>query len=526
MSLLFADNDPLAPKLGRRNPAFSPGEILQSQLEPAVGNDWFALSAAVGPEPAPNRREDVLKVQTLLGQAGHYDIKRTYGPTGWWGGTGERAVKDFQKQNGLKVDGLLNPGGPTIKRLEDQLSDVFQGFTPPSPADSDAHYKAVRRGEPEVLTFTPPQLALADAEGLDEEVRAANRRTVDYLMGYSVNNGLDEYSARDILQNGEPAIQRHRDLLHQINDRDPKRAHDFAWGILGHLPQERQQDFMGFEVPRLPPVGLRRDEWRHTLEVRPDDPVIPPKAEPYNPDKDTGKRVALLEAESGEPAASPPPETGDGEASKADEGKTVADPNAGNKEKPVSQEFLDAIWSAEQGNRKPEERTTNNKASGSSEKGKYQINDGGLVDIGWKDKNGNWTDLAKTNGVKSNDDFLKDASAQDKAAQAYFMKKEEALRKEADAHRGQEIDGLTGKFKVTDAGLVAAAHRDGQGVVKDYLDHQKKNNWKSDFSNIDPDVAKNRNITDKAGNIARSTEDRFRAIETRLRKFENVPYRK
>ncbi|MBF0166475.1 MAG: hypothetical protein HQL45_02490 [Alphaproteobacteria bacterium] len=57
-------------------------------------------------------------------------------------------------------------------------------------------------------------------------------------------------------------------------------------------------------------------------------------------------------------------------------------------------------------------------------------------------------------------------------------------------------------------------------------DQKGKNGWKSDFSNIDPDVAKKRDIKDSKGNVTRSTEDRFRAVETRIRKFENTPYRK
>ena len=126
MSLLFADNDPLAPKLGRRNPAFSPGEILQSQLQPSAGKDWFALSAPVGPDPAPNRREDVLKVQTLLGQAGHYDIKRTYGPTGWWGGLAQdRSTPCHAGDAVLNV----NPSLKQIARADSRLqSKPLIGF--------------------------------------------------------------------------------------------------------------------------------------------------------------------------------------------------------------------------------------------------------------------------------------------------------------------------------------------------------------------------------------------------------------
>ncbi|MFA6019631.1 MAG: hypothetical protein WC722_05155 [Rhodospirillales bacterium] len=97
MSLLFRDNDPLAPLGESRPQAFSPGEILLGQMEPKnpllsgreSGNGWFSLSAPVGRDNAPNRKQDVAKVETLLGQTGHYDIQRLQGPTGYWGMVGD-----------------------------------------------------------------------------------------------------------------------------------------------------------------------------------------------------------------------------------------------------------------------------------------------------------------------------------------------------------------------------------------------------------------------------------------------------
>ncbi|MBF0356487.1 MAG: peptidoglycan-binding protein [Alphaproteobacteria bacterium] len=556
MSLIYTDNDPLAPAGQQRGRAFSPGDILRSQLEPVAprpGKDtpnegWFSLGSPVGPHPAPNRRPDVLRVETLLGRAGDYDIGRTDGPTGWWGSRAEGAVRTYQKRKGLKVDGLLNPGGPTIASLEGELADAFKGFSVPSLSEIDAHHDALKLGEPGLLTHKPPPLDITPPEGVAEGTQAANRRTAQFLLGRSSDDGLDQFVARDIQDNGEAGILRNRDLILQIKALDPKRAHSFAWGIISHLPRETARDFLGGEVPNVPPVGIRKEDWRRTLEVRKDDPDPAPRAEPYYPEKDTGNhRMLLNDAGEGtgegsgdtgndanEAASSQPPENSDGASNQPranDQGATPATQNAGGNEKskepaPISPEFLDAIWSAEQGNRKPEQRTTNEVNSGSTEKGKYQINDQGLVGIGWKDDKGNWTDLAKRNGVKSDADFKNDSSAQDKAAHQFFKRKEDAVRKEADAHRGQEIDGVVGKFKITDAGLVAAAHRDGEGVVKDYLSHQKKNGWKSDFSNIDSDVAKRRDIKDSMGNVTRSTEDRFRAVETRIRKFENIPYRK
>lgn len=76
----------------------------------------FSLGSAVGLQ-GPNRRDDVAKVETLLGGAGYMDIAPTGGPTGYPGGRLIDAVKRFQKDNGLKVDGYLNPDGETMASL-------------------------------------------------------------------------------------------------------------------------------------------------------------------------------------------------------------------------------------------------------------------------------------------------------------------------------------------------------------------------------------------------------------------------
>ncbi len=291
----------------------------------------------------------MLRVETLLGRAGDYDISRTDGPTGWWGSRAEGAVRTYQKRKGLKVDGLLNPGGPTIASLESDLADSFKGFGVPTIAEVDAHHENLKRGMAGVLTHKPPPLDIALAEGVAEGTQAANRRTAQFLLGRGSDDGLDEFVARDIQDNGPAAILRNRDLVLQIEALDPKRAHSFAWGILSHLPRERAQDFLGGAVPDVPPVGVRKDEWRRTLEIRKDDPDPVPKAEPYYPDKDTGKhRMALSDAggdggaggdaasggggkdsgtgsDANEPASTQPPENGDGAPKDAGTARKPAD---------------------------------------------------------------------------------------------------------------------------------------------------------------------------------------------------------
>jgi peptidoglycan hydrolase-like protein with peptidoglycan-binding domain len=59
-----------------------------------------------------------LKVERLLEGVGLLDTRPTEGPTGYYGTRLEEAIKGFQKQNGLSVDGWLAPGGETIRALK------------------------------------------------------------------------------------------------------------------------------------------------------------------------------------------------------------------------------------------------------------------------------------------------------------------------------------------------------------------------------------------------------------------------
>lgn len=74
----------------------------------------FDLSAAIGPGLL-NRRADVFKLQTLLHREGYLPDA---GPDGGWGGDwsnrDDYALRRFQRDNGLDIDGVAAPGGETI----------------------------------------------------------------------------------------------------------------------------------------------------------------------------------------------------------------------------------------------------------------------------------------------------------------------------------------------------------------------------------------------------------------------------
>ncbi len=74
------------------------------------------LSAPVG-KNGKNDRLDVAKVEALLGAHDYLDLDTIGGPTGYAGARLAEATRRFQKDNNLRVDGRLDPGGETILRL-------------------------------------------------------------------------------------------------------------------------------------------------------------------------------------------------------------------------------------------------------------------------------------------------------------------------------------------------------------------------------------------------------------------------
>lgn len=105
--------------------------------------------------------------------------------------------------------------------------------------------------------------------------------------------------------------------------------------------------------------------------------------------------------------------------------------------------------------------------------GRYQILDGALLDAGWKDTHGSWTAKAQAAGVNSDDDFLKNPEAQEQALTDVTQRNTEQLRAKANGSYARigstVIDSSGNKITVTEAGLIAAAHKQGARAVKDYF---------------------------------------------------------
>ncbi len=93
-------------------------------------DDPYALSAGVGRD-APNRRDDVLRVETVLSRLGRFDATPTGGPTGYPGMRLVESLTGLQKDHGLTVDGRALPGGETLGAM--RTEDVVLGGTARQP---------------------------------------------------------------------------------------------------------------------------------------------------------------------------------------------------------------------------------------------------------------------------------------------------------------------------------------------------------------------------------------------------------
>lgn len=83
----------------------------------------------------------------------------------------------------------------------------------------------------------------------------------------------------------------------------------------------------------------------------------------------------------------------------------------------------------------------------------------------------------RTLGVNNTSEFLKNPALQEKAFKALLAKNKWELRKEINRYEGRVINGV----KITESGLLAAAHLGGAGSVKSYLRSNGQNGFTDGF---------------------------------------------
>jgi hypothetical protein len=172
--------------------------------------------------------------------------------------------------------------------------------------------------------------------------------------------------------------------------------------------------------------------------------------------------------------------------------------------RPADAAFRDRIALMESNAKAPDQGlAARNPASGAL--GRYQLTPQSLQDMGWQDAAGGWTTVAAGHGVRSTADFLAAPAAQEAAMAAYLRRAEQQLDRNGSlARSGGAVTGLDGQaVPLTEAGLVAAAHRRGAGSVARYLTHRTET----------PDAP-----------LSPAQRSSFAAVERRLRDFSELPY--
>lgn len=228
-------------------------------------SDWFALSDEVG-RGRTNHRRDVIKVESLLNQAGLFDLERLDGP---WGYANERLdapIKEYQKRNGLKIDGFLRPDGETINRFRQDYGDMFASFPAPTPAMADAHHALRDQGEDGLLIDRWPELKVNPHPRLDPLAAKAgfdewNESWAKHAA--SANGSFDGISAelkKYVDQDPVRGIMQARDMTQRWEALRPGEGNKFARAMLQALDgkPEYQSAYLASEIPQGPPIGTPR----------------------------------------------------------------------------------------------------------------------------------------------------------------------------------------------------------------------------------------------------------------------------
>jgi hypothetical protein len=138
---------------------------------------------------------------------------------------------------------------------------------------------------------------------------------------------------------------------------------------------------------------------------------------------------------------------------------------------PIRQKLAELESSADKPNNGYGERNKSTNALG-----RYQLLKTALIDAGWKNADGKWSDKAKKAGVTSDAQFLKNPEAQEKALTDVMQRYGEQLKAYGATEKiGTTVEDSNGKpLFITESGLMAAAHKEGAPTVAKYLDPNKR----------------------------------------------------
>ncbi|MBI5162757.1 MAG: peptidoglycan-binding protein [Magnetospirillum sp.] len=98
---------------------------------------------------------DLMSTKRALNVLGYYDIPPERGIDDWADGAMFEGIRQFQKANGLKIDGFMRPEGPTVKAMNQQLAAGGVGFGGDDDVERSPRYTCVVCGAKHGGVFSP-----------------------------------------------------------------------------------------------------------------------------------------------------------------------------------------------------------------------------------------------------------------------------------------------------------------------------------------------------------------------------------
>jgi len=201
-------------------------------------SNFFKLSGPIAGN-ANTLADDVINTKKALKSLGHFG--GSINP--WPSGAMLDGLKTFQKSTGLAMDGIMKPGGPTERGLNQALhksgigDKLFQGIVAKAPRDRANH----RTGTPPYVAerkTAEPWFHSSKLPPIKGDALSSNERILTALLKTAANGDLPMYQA-DALKSGKAsAIGEYADFLRQMHKRAPERVTGYEKDVMKRLPAE------------------------------------------------------------------------------------------------------------------------------------------------------------------------------------------------------------------------------------------------------------------------------------------------
>lgn len=208
-------------------------------------------------------------------------------------------LKSFQQKNGLKVDGVMKPGGPTESKIGETLAG--QGVTTVDPLATNASTSKPKPPKidpttglaeikmPKLKQMKNPWFKSSKLQPVSDEAHAENTRTMDGMLNYSSNGFLPTLFADAIKSSGDKAVSEFANFLSQLSDRKKDRVDGFEQEVIEKLPEHSKQVLLSLqEQEPSEPIVLESDSNANSLmnnrdSSNPTDQVTPSMEDEENP---------------------------------------------------------------------------------------------------------------------------------------------------------------------------------------------------------------------------------------------------